>query len=358
MTIESTERTGHKVRLTAPKAGSVLFNNVSHLRLLFAASVMVSHSLLLLEPDGFRTLRTILNSEAAVQGFFILSGMLVFGSFSRIQSWGTFWRRRAVRIYPGYVVAVILFLCLALLQVHLRGIAVAWGEVPRYLAANLSTLNFIQPTIDGVFQGNPLQPINGALWSIKVEIMFYLCVPALYWIGQRIGFGKLAAGLIVAGALWWPLLVWFGSQIGQEIALSYKFQLPGQLHYFALGVGLFAVTQGSIGRGALAGLVALMLTLLIAAGQPREALQALVLVCVIGTLTHLPAMGEPFGGRDLSYGIYLAHFPIVQLLIAAGVAAALPVPVYVAVVVTLAALYALGSWHLVEKPALAFGGRK
>lgn len=345
--------------MAGPNAGGgVRFNNVSLLRLFFAASVMVSHSLLLLDPDGFITIRTILNSEAAVQGFFILSGMLVFGSFSRIGRWATFWRRRAVRIYPGYIVAVLVFLCLALLQAHLRDVAVAWGELPRYLAANLSTLNFLQPTIDGVFQGNPQLPINGALWSIKVEIMFYVCVPALYWIGHRIGFGKLAAGLIVAGTLWWPLLLWVGVQTGQDIALSYKFQLPGQLHYFALGVGLFAVTKGIIGRGSLVALVVLMLALLVMAGQPREAVQALVLVCVIGMLTHMPVMGEPFGGRDLSYGIYLAHFPIVQLLIAAGVAAALPVPVYVAVVVTLAALYALGSWHLVEKPALAFGGRK
>lgn len=357
MTIESTIKAGR----TAPGPGAargVRFNNISHLRLLFAASVMLSHSLLLLEPDGFRLVRTILNSEAAVQGFFILSGMLVFGSFSRIERWGTFWRRRAARIYPGYLVAVLVFLGLALLQAHLRQTAVAWDQLPRYLAANLSTLNFLQPTIEGVFAGNPHPAINGALWSIKVEIMFYACVPALFWIGRRIGFATLAAALIVAGALWWPALLWLGAQTGHEVALSYKFQLPGQLHYFALGVGLFAVTQGTIGRGALAGLVALMIALLLVAGQPREAVQALVLVSVIGALTHLPAMPEPFGGRDLSYGIYLAHFPIVQLLVAAGVAAALPVPAYVGLVVVLAGVYALGSWHLVEKPALALGGSK
>lgn len=357
MTFESTNEAGRKAPGRGATSG-VRFNNVGLLRLVFAASVMLSHSLLLLDPNGFRLLRMILNSEAAVQGFFILSGMLVFGSFSRIGRWGTFWQRRMARIYPGYLVAVLLFAALALLQARLLGNAVAWGELPRYLAANLSTLNFLQPTIGGVFSGNPEPAINGALWSIKVEIIFYLCVPALYWIGQRIGFGLLAAGLIVAGALWWPVLLWAGDQTGYTIPLSYKFQLPGQLHYFALGVGLFAVTQGSIGRGVLAGLVVLMLGLLVLADQPREAIQALVLVGVIGALTHLPAMGEPFGGRDLSYGIYLAHFPIVQLLICAGVAAALPVAVYVALVVVLATIYALGSWHLVEKPALSLGGRK
>jgi peptidoglycan/LPS O-acetylase OafA/YrhL len=144
--------------------------NVTELRLLFAASVMLSHAALLAAGDAHRLLRTILNSEAAVQAFFILSGYLVCGSYGRLRDPLQFYTRRVLRIYPAYLVAVLLFLALGLGQAMILGNAVAWGDLPRYLIANLTTLNFLQPTVGGVFASN-LQPmINGALWSIKVEL--------------------------------------------------------------------------------------------------------------------------------------------------------------------------------------------
>ena len=354
MTFESAQPV-ESIPAAPAAARGVRFNNISHLRLLFAASVMVSHALLLLDPNSYRLIRIVLNSEAAVQGFFILSGMLVFGSFARIASASSFWRRRLARLYPGYAVAVLVFAGLVLAQAMLQGVAVEWDTVPRYLAANLATLNFLQPTIGGVFEDSHQPAINGALWSIKVELMFYAFVPLLFAIGRRVGFGLLAAALIAAGVLYWPVLLWLGEQAGVGIPVSFKFQLPGQVHYFALGVGLFAVTEGRIDMRAMALLVGLMIALLALVGQSREALQAAVLVAIIGGVSRLPAVAEPFGGRDLSYGIYLAHFPLIHILLAAGAAAVLPVGAFVALVVVLAGLYALASWHLIEKPALALG---
>lgn len=355
MTLETT--TGMAAQADARPRKGLRLNNVGELRVLFAASVMFSHSLLLLDPDGYRLVRIVLNSEAAVQGFFILSGFLVFGSYGRIAEPLLFWRHRLVRIYPGYCVAVLVFLALGLTQAGLLGAEIAWSDVPAYLAANLSTLNFFQPEVGGVFAGNPMQAINGALWSIKVEIMFYAAVPLLFALGRRVGFHLLAALLIVAGALYWPTLQFASAHAGIDLPLSLKFQLPGQLHYFGLGVALFALAQGRIGRPAFAAIVLLTLALLLAAAQVREAIQAAVLVGIIGGGTALPALPDTQGGRDLSYGIYLAHFPIIQLLLAAA-GADLPLLLYLSAVVVLAIAYAQFSWHLVEKPSLALGGKR
>jgi peptidoglycan/LPS O-acetylase OafA/YrhL len=343
-------------RPAAQRRGAAKLRNVAELRLLFAASVMLSHSAALASPYGFRLLRTLLNSEAAVQGFLILSGFLVWGSYSRIGDPSLFYRRRLLRIYPAYLVAVLLFLGLGLSQATLRGIPIAWGELPGYLAANLTTLNFLQPTVGGVFAGNPMPAINGALWSIKVEIMFYAVLPLLYIIGQRISVVAVAAALIAAGALYWPVLTWLADSWGITVPLSYKYQLPGQIHFFGIGIALFARSRGQIGNFTLLALVVWALVLLGIFSNSYEAIQAFMLVAVIGGGTALPQVPSVFGGQDISYGVYLSHFPIIQLLLAAGMGAA-PFGLYLACVVVLAVTYGLASWRLVERPALAWSRR-
>jgi len=339
-----------------PHPRGVRLNNVAELRLLFAASVMLSHSALLADPTSHALMRVILNSEAAVQGFFILSGFLVCGSYRSIADPVKFYVRRLLRIYPAYFVAVLLFLALGIAQALLRGIPIAWHELPRYLAANLSTLNFLQPTVGGVFAGNWLEAINGALWSIKVEIMFYALLPLIYAIGSRISFAAVAALMIAAGTLYWPVLTWLAERWDVALPLSFRYQLPGQLHYFGLGVALFARSRGEIGTVTMVALVAWALLLLALFNDPRESVQALVLVGIIGGLTAVPQMPEPFAGQDLSYGIYLSHFPIIQLLVVAGMGSA-PFPLYVATVVALAVAYGFASWRLIERPALQWWRR-
>lgn len=343
---------------TAIVPPALRLRNVSELRLLFAASVVISHTAALLGGDQYHWLRVILNSEAAVQGFFMLSGYLVCGSYDRLRSPALFYKRRLTRIYPAYLAAVLLFLALGIVQAILFGNQVAWSEVPRYLVANLSTLNFLKPDVGGVFADNPLQVINGALWSIKVELMFYASLPLLYWIGRRISFVALAALLIFAGSAWWPALNWLGAQWGITPALSFKFQLPGQIHFFGLGIALFARSKGHISTAGMIAVAAWALGLLTILGEGRDAIHALALVTLIGVATALPqAKGNLFGEQDISYGIYLCHFPLIQLLVAAGLGG-LPFPVYLAIALTLTVVYGVLSWKWIERPALSWGARK
>lgn len=331
--------------------------NVSELRLLFAASVVLSHAATLLGGDGYRWLRIALNSEAAVQGFFILSGYLVCGSYDRLRSPAEFYKRRLLRIYPAYAVAVLLFITLGLLQATLLGNRIDWSQLPAYLAANLATLNFLQHGINGVFAGNPMAEVNGALWSIKVELMFYAVLPLLYWAGRRVSFVALALVLILAGAAWWPALNWLCAQWGFTPALSYKFQLPGQIHFFGLGIALFARSKGHISTWGMLGIIAWTLALLTLLGEGSDAVHALVLVTLIGGASVLPQVKDLFAGQDISYGIYLCHFPLIQLLIAFG-AGNLPFPLYLSIVVALAVTYGLLSWRLIERPALTWPIRR
>ena len=356
MTLESSAPVdGGSLPPRAARSGLRL-NNVSELRLLFAACVVLSHAVQLSAARHFDVIRLVMNSEVAVQGFFILSGYLVFGSYDRIQAPLDFYRRRIARIYPAYFVAVTLFLALVLAEAEVLGGAIHWADVPRYLGFNLLTLNFLQPDIGGVFAGNTAQAINGALWSIKVELMFYACVPPLYALARRTSPVAVALALIAAGVLWWPALEVAGAATGHAVPESLRNQLPGQLHFFGLGLALFAFSSGRLKLGGLIGIVAVTIVLLLVLVDVRSAANVAGLVTVIAALASARPLGTVFADTDISYGIYLCHFPIIQMLLAAG-AGTWPFLLLLAVVLTLVPLYGVLSWRLVEEPALELNKR-
>lgn len=354
MTIESSA----PIDGSAPKAGraGLRLNNVSELRLFFAACVVLSHAVQLSAAHRFDVIRLVLNSEVAVQGFFILSGYLVFGSYDRIRDPIDFYRRRLARIYPAYFAAVLLFFALVLGQAALLGSGIVWADAGRYLVFNLATLNFIQPAIGGVFDSNAVHAINGALWSIKVELMFYACVPPLYAIAARTSAIAVSLTLVILGILWWPALEVIGAAAGHPVPEALRNQLPGQLHFFGLGLALFAYSSGKLRLAGLVGILAFALVLLLVVADVRSAANVAGLVTVIAALASARPLNTIFADTDISYGIYLCHFPIIQMLIAGG-AKAWPFALLLAVILVAVPLYGILSWRLIEQPALALNKR-
>ena len=118
-----------------------------------------------------------------VQGFFVISGFLTMNSYVRKDDWRDFALRRMRRILPGYVTAVLLCFLVGIVFTTLP-LSEFFSNIAtwRYLCANLVFMNFLQPTLPGVFDDHAMQAINSSLWTMKIEVLFYLSVPFVTWL--------------------------------------------------------------------------------------------------------------------------------------------------------------------------------
>ncbi|AXE64490.1 acyltransferase [Hyphomonas sp. CACIAM 19H1] len=323
-------------------------NRFDFIRLALAAGVFVYHGTAIGAAQPFGPLEWSLShiAELSIQGFFIVSGLLVAGSFERASSLLDYVGKRARRLYPAYAAIILVPAAISLAMTRdVQGVA-------SYLGANLVFLNFLSPTLPGLFEGNRFPEVNGALWTLKIEVMFYIALPIILLVLRRFGafWWVLIAAIYAAGEAWAyfvPQLApgGYGPELGR--------QLPGQMAFFAMGIALWKASPGIQRRWAA---LALCGTALLGASflYPfLEPLRAFALAGVIGAIAWAPGPKlnvARYG--DVSYGLYITHFPILQALAAAGLATSLGLAAYLALAtaLTLAASFAL--WHLVEKPAL------
>lgn len=317
-------------------------NNLDLLRLIFAWLVVLAHAD---ELPRYGSASPLFHASGlAVDGFFVLSGFLVFKSWVDHPDPRAYALRRFFRIWPAYAV-VVLAQCILLMALQPTLPAV---EALRYLAANAVFLNFLAPSIGPLLDGLPLTAINGALWTLKVEAGFYLVLPALAWaILRRPG---LTLAVLVIGSLAW--VTWWNQAGGPAVLMH---QLPGKMHLFALGIGLAlwqdrvrtpVLALGAIGAAALPWLVPLDPTL----AQAQRALLLAFALPLAGF--RLPALRLPL---DISYGVYLVHFPLIQMAVLHGWTRHLTLAETTAAVAAATLALALALNLAVERPMIRLG---
>ncbi len=328
------------------------------LRGLAALVVLLHHaSFLFATSPGLRSATEILfNAHAAVVVFFVLSGFVLCRSLGdgAIDAAAAlrFWVRRAFRIYPGVWLACALgWLYLSLLAAmptpmaslwFVRAYPVAAPDIVRSLAGIDSAL--VMP-----------------LWSVRVELVMSALMPLL-WLAVRRGWGvpllvAAAAASLGAGALHPELNYAFCFVIGAVAARH--------VERFAVGPGI----------GVAAVLVLLLFRRInpawafeidFAAAVPTlvESLAGAVVVLWLAGGRGVPAalQRRPLTGLgDISFGLYVLHFPILSALsklpvfarMAPDPAALLLTMLTLAVTLPLAAL----SYRWIERPGIALGQR-
>ncbi|WP_026463752.1 acyltransferase family protein [Adhaeribacter aquaticus] len=274
------------------------------LRFLLAFIVMASHMPTFGPIPAILQNFEMLGGKAAVFGFLLISGLSIGHSYSISKS--GYFQRRFIRIYPLYFIAVLFTIGL---QYYLKSPYTLPGLdlVAAGLITNFANFFFLQ--------GFLVIPItyNGPLWSLSIEIFFYLLIPL---------FAKLPAKALACIIL---------------LSMAFYFVTPtyvavGLMGYSALIYAWPWLTGYLLSRQQVKSAIALiMLGAFVVYSNKVLAVEALgwITYIVVASLVFISCFVSiklnkavlsifNFLG-EISYPLYLFHFPLLLLFFHLGV---------------------------------------
>lgn len=325
-------------------------NNLDFLRLVLATAVVFLHLAFLAKTPLTESVSESLHwlSGSAVSTFFIVSGFLIYMSYDRRETVINYFWGRFLRLYPAYILLILFSSCLYFL-VGDGSLVGSYASEIKYFIANAVFLNFLAPTIDGVFSTNPEPFINGSLWTLKIEVMFYCMVPIIYMLLERKYSYLYMLVIYVLSFIYKDFILLHKDTI--PIAETLASQLPGQMMYFVSGIFCFKYFD-ILKRQFSALLIASVILMWLNFYYLQPFVIAVFITLVFISLPNVVSF-KKFG--DISYGVYIFHFPIIQLFIAYGVVFN-TVSSFFLLIITVFLVSTL-SWKLVEAPSLRLKDR-
>lgn len=325
-------------------------NNFDFVRLTAALMVLFAHQFALLG-QPVPTIGARFDPGAiALYTFFVVSGFLVAQSWTVDPHVWRFAARRVLRIWPALIVTTIV--CAFVLGPMVSTLPVSAYVHSPQTYAYFSWLR-MRPSFElpGVFEALPFpRAVNGSLWSVPLEVHWYLILVAIAVMGlMRYRWLVVAATLVFAAY-----------HFGVYHAETNKPQWTNEFGlFFCAGVCLYLHRDLWEGRR-IAVAVVVSIAAAVVAGFGHQVIAAWIawpfLVIAFGTAsTPVVRRAGRFG--DFSYGAYVFAFPVQQTLIWAT-SAKWSVWQYLPVAAAVTLGFAFLSWHGVEKPALRLKPRR
>src|ERR1041384_6068808 len=179
--------------------------------------------------------------------FFVISGFCIHLQWARSKAAGvepeihftSFWKRRIRRLYPPYIIALLLFLLITAATIGITLNRFFFYD----LGMHLLMLHNLDP--------KTCYTINGVFWTLAIEEQLYLAYFLLLFIRVRWGWGVTLAVCLIARAAWMGFshVVWLKTGFGIPVPEA------AAVHWFtwalgAIGVEVFfgLITQRGLSR--------------------------------------------------------------------------------------------------------------
>lgn len=339
-------------------------NNFDILRLFFAIFVIVTHSFVLSgftlnEPLSNFTKGQINFSYIGLRGFFIISGFLIFQSFERSNNIFDFMWKRILRIFPGLLVISVLSIFVVGPIISKLSLLNYFSNKNTYLVLFESIDLFFERnlhTLPGVFDKNIYSPeINGSLWTISYEFLFYFGFVTLYFTKNRFYVLIALTATIIAFVFykirhidpWFKYEYFiFNSEIG--VKSLYDFGI-----FFIVGAFFACINYDKLEtkyHKIIFGVSFSIITALLYFQLFNNFLPLLLVPCILSLGLLNPSKFDVTKKTgDISYGIYLSGFFIQQFFMSIYAFSAYQL---LALSLLTSVIYGHASWKYVEKPAL------
>jgi peptidoglycan/LPS O-acetylase OafA/YrhL len=329
-------------------------NNFDLLRVLAAYQVIFGHALGHFDLSGI----PFSGYFPGVPIFFAISGFLISASWERSNSLGQYLKNRFLRIYPALWFCFFLSVFVASLTYDFT---IFSFDFFKWSLAQLTIGQFYNPDF---FRGYGVGVINGSLWTIPVEIQFYIVIPIIYFIMNKLRWNNFvfAFFLVLFSVINFTTYL-FNPVYGEVLAFKlFSVTVIPYLNMFLFGVFLqknIYIVEKFLANKVFFWLGVYVISILVTenmgilnSGNSINPVSALLLTLVVisAAYSYVDKFNGILKGNDISYGVYIYHMIFVNFLLSVNVFGP---EINVALVVLLTTVVAFLSWRFLEKPMLS-----
>ena len=320
-------------------------NNLEWLRLAFALQVVLSHSAIHLELN----IPNFIAHFPGVPAFFFVSGLLIYTSYANAPG-RDYFRNRFLRIFPALLVVTIGSLFIILIDKGFQDFFINFKIYFIWLLSQITIGQAYNPTH---FRDMGVGVINGSLWTITTEILFYTLVPALYFLDRRFKY-TISVFFILSFIFYAFAPDLLNSNFYRNKTLYDAFALTPIAWGWMFAFGMILAKNYDALRKwtphspwAILPMVCMIMwgegIFFGSAGNRLGLFYFLTYAILISYIAfNIPPRPLKF---DISYGIYVWHMPIINLFLILSI-----LNLWLVIFITIT--MGFGSWYLIEKPAL------
>ncbi|ARN74097.1 acyltransferase family protein [Oceanicoccus sagamiensis] len=340
-------------------------NNFDLIRLFAAFQVALHHSATHLKIEHASWLGSIINFLLLFPGvpiFFFISGFLISRSYEGNPNPGQYAQNRGLRLFPGLIVCGVVTTLSIYLSGYMGSLDVAVSDIFVWLLSQVTVFQFYDPDF---LSGYGIGQANGSLWTIYIELQFYILVPILYLVLSRVFKSQNAfnIAIIVLVAVFYVSTMVAVPLIADNTLLSGLFRMSFVSYFYMFLLGVVFQRYYPFIAKHLEGKFLIVLAIYVVfyyllkqfvnvkLGNAINPALYIVLCCLVfsAAFSARDLSRKVLGHNDISYGIYIYHMPIVNFLIYNQFLGT-DLSLLIAMITTL--LVAILSWVVVERPSM------